>query len=254
MRKRLAFTLVELLVVIGIIAVLIGILLPTLGRARESSRRSACLSNLRQLGMVLQMYANDYNDQIPIGYALGQPWTGYYICQNGTTYPCLGRLWLGNYLKNAPKTFYCPSQTDNQFIFNVFNNPWPPPGPFSVHTRAGYTSRPTIPWDNGNPSPVPPIKYPVMTRLSKMKNKALIADIIGIPGFSVEQTNVHKRNLNVMFGDRSARAVDRKVYDAIQQIISTFQPTGNVPPMIYYKDDVNPQANALWNALDRENK
>src|SRR5437588_10344522 len=92
MKKRFAFTLVELLVVIGIIAVLIGIILPALGRARESSRRAACLSNLRQLGMMIQFYANDYKDQVPLGYSNGQPWSGYYICQNGVNYPVLGRL------------------------------------------------------------------------------------------------------------------------------------------------------------------
>src|SRR2546430_1901067 len=126
------FTLVELLVVIGIIAVLIGILLPSLSKARESSRRAACLSNLRQLGMMIQFYANDYKDQVPLGYSNGQPWSGYYICQNGGSpgvYPVLGRLWIGGYLKTGAKTFYCPSQGDNQFRFNPPNNPWPPPRP-----------------------------------------------------------------------------------------------------------------------------
>lgn len=57
--KRHAFTLVELLVVIGIIALLVSILLPSLTRARENANRAKCLSNLRNMQMAHLMYAND---------------------------------------------------------------------------------------------------------------------------------------------------------------------------------------------------
>lgn len=64
-RRTAGFTLVELLVVIGIIGLLVSILLPTLGQARERARSIKCLSNLRTLGLAVQMYANEKKGWLP---------------------------------------------------------------------------------------------------------------------------------------------------------------------------------------------
>jgi prepilin-type N-terminal cleavage/methylation domain-containing protein/prepilin-type processing-associated H-X9-DG protein len=65
MKRRTGFTLIELLVVVAIIAVLISMLLPALGQARESAKRVVCGSNLSQVSRAMLQYANDFNDMIP---------------------------------------------------------------------------------------------------------------------------------------------------------------------------------------------
>jgi prepilin-type N-terminal cleavage/methylation domain-containing protein len=61
-----AFTLIELLVVIVIIAVLAALLLPAFGRAKESGKGAACISNLRQIGVALQLYVQENNNRLPL--------------------------------------------------------------------------------------------------------------------------------------------------------------------------------------------
>ncbi len=73
--KKQNFTLIELLVVIAIIAILASMLLPTLGRARETARRINCLSDEKQIGLSLLNYTSDSNAQLPVPWPNGgSPW------------------------------------------------------------------------------------------------------------------------------------------------------------------------------------
>jgi prepilin-type N-terminal cleavage/methylation domain-containing protein len=73
---RHAFTLIELLVVIAIIAILAALLLPVLSRVKKSAQRAQCLSNLRQVGTGLHLYAVDNQDRLPaVDFTNGMPWS-----------------------------------------------------------------------------------------------------------------------------------------------------------------------------------
>jgi prepilin-type N-terminal cleavage/methylation domain-containing protein/prepilin-type processing-associated H-X9-DG protein len=117
-QKSPAFTLVELLVVIGIIAVLIGILLPVMGKAREQARRAQCLSNLRQISMAILSYAMDKKSLPgPVNIGIADPDT---VNNTGTTIftatekgqQLSSTDLIMPYLKNNRAIFFCPSNIE----------------------------------------------------------------------------------------------------------------------------------------------
>jgi prepilin-type N-terminal cleavage/methylation domain-containing protein/prepilin-type processing-associated H-X9-DG protein len=75
--KKAAFTLIELLVVITIVGILIAIMLPVMGRAREEARRAQCANELRQIGLAIHMYIDDHNGKFPMAQQTGEYWYDY---------------------------------------------------------------------------------------------------------------------------------------------------------------------------------
>ncbi len=94
----------ELLIVIGIVAVLTAILLPALSAARRNARRHICFNNLRQIGLAFQMYADDWSQSYP------DCKEALYSSTTYTDADKKGHLYSYYIKKDAPETFWCPSK------------------------------------------------------------------------------------------------------------------------------------------------
>lgn len=273
-RGNRAFSLVELLVVIGIIAVLIGILLPALTKARESSNRTICLSNLRQLGTALREYAIRYNDQVPIGFINNQKMWNYlanFSRTGGSSVILLGLLNEAKLL-TAPKTFYCPSEINDQWTLLANNNAWPfTTGPQSSvrDTRLGYGTRPIVNWV-AQPGVGPGYKIwdrstefgnareTTMPKLTKVKNLALVADITINPK---QVAGRHKKGMNVLYGNAGAKWVPSDAFPNEFRVLphgptdgAAFDTNNNVAILHEFIPQTNAPirpARGIWAAFDR---
>ena len=216
------FTLIELLVVIAIIAILAGILLPTLSRAKERSKQTYCLNNLRQMGVAAFMYADDHQNRLPPPFfdpdlGLGQPYYSYLLFGWGGTVgqPAeaklavnLGLLYIGKYL-TTPGVFYCPSSRQEKWFRVVFEKkyfesakvPWPM---YAVDGQVNMTYNyfPQMDVLSKNPNEANRGWTQVAHKQTELSSqRSMETDLIYTWGTMAHTSNKNPYGLNVLWGD-----------------------------------------------------
>ncbi len=258
-KRIVGFTLVELLVVIGIIALLISILMPALQKARASALRVSCLSNMRQCAMAMHLYAVDNRDRIPIGYDWSDKTRSNILWETvgaapWGTYSQLGFLYPAGYMK-SPLVWYCPAET--YAMTSMYNsrpgsdwnnyNAWPPGDVSNNDTLMGYWARPTTSWDTAAmaagaatssyiPSNVP--------HMSQLKNLAILSE-----GYNPRAVlRRHDTGMNVVYADGSGIWVPVDAFKTDMDKVVSFPAYSSARNDAVYK--TSQPRSGLWVTLD----
>jgi prepilin-type N-terminal cleavage/methylation domain-containing protein/prepilin-type processing-associated H-X9-DG protein len=227
MRKARGFTLVELLVVIGIIAVLISVLLPVLSGAREQARTVACQSNIRQILQAMFMYANDNGGRLPtpappgsipmsdtVAIAAGPPWV--YDFSHGSLI-----AYLGPSPQVRQQLFLCPS--DDPPRYGGIGSPRTPDPTRSRNFSYNFSAR-LLGWGRITVVRVTRVVHPdqkifvLEEELPAVQMDEPVAVAVSVPPpypTDYRLTRRHRGMANIGFGDGHVGGMGRRDFPAI---------------------------------------
>jgi prepilin-type N-terminal cleavage/methylation domain-containing protein len=242
--RSCGFSLIELLVVIAILSLLVGILLPALGRARHYARRMACAGNLRQVGVAIHLYADDFDDTIPFG-PEGRPVTGsnFYTVTGDVTSllsledgaPVGLGLLLNKYLAQKPTVLFCPGADQPSEARQQLSRVGKAQAQSDYYYRHGSVALLT-----GEPKTLH-VKLSNLGQNSKGQPiAALVADVQflahpSLASFQVKTRTNHQRTAsNILFAGGNVTTVSNRddkltvdigtsPYDALEQILAMFE-------------------------------
>lgn len=225
---RTAFTLIEVLVVVAIIALLVAILMPSLAKAREQAKRVVCASNHHQMSLAVQMYSADQAGYAPPSvrdFNASLTWIVYqtFSDKHNPPFP-IGWIHLGVLFQKKmmpdQKAYYCPSYTEFPHVY--------PRGWYEFSAGSGGIERVATSYmyavsgqvDTVYPKSKYPNGPPSMVKLATLKRNALFADIFISNGSKYQKKGIwpHFGGINVSHADGSTQLVRVKPEYAKQAV------------------------------------
>ena len=239
---RRGFTLVELLVVIGIIAVLVGIILPALTRARSAANRAQCLSNQRQLATAMHIYSQENKGRFPFNFdGMNASLAWYVWYKEAEAYRFTDQGWFGlgmlfrkGYIKD-PKAFYCPEMREDRFTYPMGWEGW---GGASGHDRKsiGYLYRlfhQRIP---------PQVTQAEVDKISQLRMGRFRGRIAIAADIFYYWPHLNPWGVNVAFPDGHAEWVNMTKYDFEVSTRVATMPSGSYDQYVYW----------FWRAIETQ--